>query len=57
MIKDGYDPKFGARPMKRSIQKYIDSELADAILKGEIKENSKIKLYYEGDKLVIKEIV
>jgi len=42
IIKVGFDPKFGARPMKRAIQKIIENKVAEAILKGEIVKNSKV---------------
>ncbi|CAN7974595.1 unnamed protein product, partial [Ixodes persulcatus] len=38
----GYDPTFGARPLKRVIQQYLQNKLAEKILSGEIKENSSI---------------
>jgi ATP-dependent Clp protease ATP-binding subunit ClpB len=42
IIKVGFDPKFGARPMKRAIQKIIENKVAEAILKGKIVKNSKV---------------
>jgi ATP-dependent Clp protease ATP-binding subunit ClpB len=44
----GYDPVYGARPLKRAVQKYLQDPLADAILKGEIKDGQTIKVD-EGD--------
>ncbi|GAB6281779.1 MAG: ATP-dependent Clp protease ATP-binding subunit [Ignavibacterium sp.] len=38
----GYDPKFGARPLRRAIQQYLEDELSEEILKGTFKEGSKI---------------
>ncbi|GAB1415589.1 ATP-dependent Clp protease ATP-binding subunit [Paludibacter sp.] len=40
----GYDVQFGARPLKRAIQRYLEDELADIVLAGEIKEGDTIKL-------------
>lgn len=40
----GFDSKYGARPLKRAIQKYIQDPLAEEILMGNFKENSKIKI-------------
>jgi ATP-dependent Clp protease ATP-binding subunit ClpB len=40
----GYDPQFGARPLKRVIQKRILNELSKEILSGKIDKESKIKL-------------
>ncbi len=38
----GYDPKFGARPLKRAIQKYLEDELAELLLETEVKEGDEI---------------
>ena len=38
LAKEGYDPAYGARPVKRAIQKYVEDAVADAILDGKIKE-------------------
>ena len=40
----GYDPQFGARPLKRVIQKRILNELSKEILAGKVDKDSKIKL-------------
>jgi len=44
----GYDPVYGARPLKRAVQKYLQDPLADLILKGEVKDGSTITVD-EGD--------
>ena len=44
----GYDPVYGARPLKRAVQKYLQDPLADLILKGEVKDGSTINVD-EGD--------
>jgi ATP-dependent Clp protease ATP-binding subunit ClpB len=44
----GYDPVYGARPLKRAVQKYLQDPLADAILRGEIKDGDTV-LVDEGD--------
>ena len=41
----GFDPKFGARPLKRAIQKYVEDPLAEELLIGHFKE---------GDKIIVK---
>lgn len=46
----GYDPSFGARPLRRAIQKYIESPLSVSILSGQFKVGDKIIVdYQEGD--------
>jgi len=44
----GYDPVYGARPLKRAVQKYLQDPLADLILKGEVRDGSTVKVE-EGD--------
>ncbi|HEY9552037.1 ATP-dependent chaperone ClpB [Allosphingosinicella sp.] len=44
----GYDPVYGARPLKRAVQKYLQDPLADAILKGEVPDGSTVRVE-EGD--------
>ena len=36
LMREGFDPEFGARPLRRAIQTYVDDALADAILAGEL---------------------
>ncbi len=40
----GYDPKYGARPLKRAIQKYLEDKMAEAIIKAEISEGDTINV-------------
>ena len=42
IIKKGYDDKFGARPLKRAIERFLEDPLAEAILEGSIKRGEKI---------------
>ncbi len=44
----GYDPVYGARPLKRAVQKYLQDPLADAILRGEVPDGSTVRVE-EGD--------
>ena len=44
----GYDVQFGARPLKRAIQKYIEDELAEIILEGSVEEGDSIVIGYDG---------
>ncbi|MBP8718787.1 MAG: AAA family ATPase, partial [Candidatus Atribacteria bacterium] len=47
LAERGFDPQYGARPLKRTIQKYIQDPLALQILEGKIKENDKVKVEFE----------
>ncbi|MCQ2253266.1 MAG: ATP-dependent Clp protease ATP-binding subunit [Bacteroidales bacterium] len=53
IAEKGFDPKFGARPLKRAIQKYLEDELAAAIIGVDIKDGDEIvaDLSPEGDKI------
>lgn len=42
LVDKGFDPKFGARPLRRAIQRYVEDPLAEEILKGSFKEKSTI---------------
>jgi ATP-dependent Clp protease ATP-binding subunit ClpB len=50
----GYDPAFGARPLKRVIQKNLQDELARQVLAGKIMDGAKIKVSVLKDKLELK---
>ncbi len=52
LIDKGYDPTFGARPLKRTIQKYIENILAEEILSGKFKEGDKVKASLKGEVIV-----
>jgi len=45
----GYDQQYGARPLNRAIQKYVEDPLAEEILKGEMKEGDTILVDYSGE--------
>jgi ATP-dependent Clp protease ATP-binding subunit ClpE len=49
ILKKGYDAKYGARPLKRSIQKLLEDKLAKLSLTGEITEGSKIAVDADGE--------
>jgi ATP-dependent Clp protease ATP-binding subunit ClpB len=57
LAKEGFDPAFGARPLKRMIQKLITQPLANEFLKGKFSPNSKIKIDVKNDKLMFVEQV
>ena len=47
----GYDEKYGARPLRRTIQNEIEDALAEEILDGKIQEGNTIEVRKEGEKL------
>ncbi len=52
IVDKGYDPIYGARPLKRAIQKYLENPLSMEILKGEIPDGSRIEARVAHDHLV-----
>ncbi|MCU0426665.1 MAG: ATP-dependent Clp protease ATP-binding subunit [Candidatus Kapabacteria bacterium] len=44
----GYDEKYGARPLRRALQKYVEDELAEEMLTGAFKEGDKIRIEHDG---------
>ncbi|NSW89837.1 MAG: ATP-dependent Clp protease ATP-binding subunit [Firmicutes bacterium] len=57
LLEKGYDAKFGARPLRRTIQRYIEDELSELYLRGVFKEGSNIIVDVENGELVFKETV
>ncbi|MGM9758729.1 MAG: ATP-dependent Clp protease ATP-binding subunit, partial [Parabacteroides sp.] len=43
----GYDVQFGARPLKRAIQKYLEDEMAEIIIQSDVKEGDTIVVDYD----------
>ncbi|MBQ7146085.1 MAG: ATP-dependent Clp protease ATP-binding subunit [Lachnospiraceae bacterium] len=52
-VAKGYEPKFGARPLKRLLQNELEDKLADAIISGALKNGSKVKVDIRDDKVVL----
>ena len=51
LAKEGFDADFGARPLKRLLQKAILDTLADKIIRGELKDGGKVKVNIKGGAL------
>ena len=54
LVEKGYDVKYGARPLKRTLQRYIEDSLAEEILKGSVKESSEISVDFDSQTAVLK---
>ncbi|KAK0331705.1 hypothetical protein LTR94_027853, partial [Friedmanniomyces endolithicus] len=50
----GYDPVYGARPLKRAIQRYLQDPLADLLLRGEVPDGSTVTIDEGDSELVFK---
>jgi ATP-dependent Clp protease ATP-binding subunit ClpB len=48
LVESGYDPNYGARPLKRAIQKELETPLARRILAGEVREGQTIQVDNDG---------
>lgn len=53
LAKKGYDPIFGARPLRRAIQSMLEDKLAEEMLEGKIKAGDSIKIEMAEDKVVV----
>jgi ATP-dependent Clp protease ATP-binding subunit ClpC len=49
LAEKGYDPQYGARPLSRAIQRYLEDPVAEEILKGELKDGDVIQADYSGE--------
>jgi ATP-dependent Clp protease ATP-binding subunit ClpA len=58
LAEKGYDPHYGARPLKRTIQRYIQDPLSLQILEGIIKEGDKLETNLDGknEKIIFKKM-
>jgi ATP-dependent Clp protease ATP-binding subunit ClpC len=55
LVEKGYDPQYGARPMRRAVERFFEDPLAEEILKGAVHEGEMISVTAEKDKLVFKQ--
>ena len=54
IAKHGFDPVYGARPIRRAIQSEIEDRLSEKILEGEVKPGDSIKVSYDGELAIMK---
>ncbi|MGB8954233.1 MAG: AAA family ATPase, partial [Tumebacillaceae bacterium] len=54
LAKEGYDPQYGARPLKRAIQRHIEDQLSEALLAGMVKKGDQVTIDIEDGKLTVK---
>lgn len=53
ILKVGYDEKYGARPLRRAIQRYIEDEIAEQYLHKRVRDGSHVKVNLKEDKVVL----
>ncbi|HET9523931.1 MAG TPA: ATP-dependent Clp protease ATP-binding subunit [Terrimicrobiaceae bacterium] len=51
LIEKGYDPQYGARPMRRAVERFLEDPLAEELLRGNIKTHENIYVHPDGEKL------
>jgi ATP-dependent Clp protease ATP-binding subunit ClpC len=51
LIEKGYDPAYGARPLRRAVEKYLEDPLAEEIIRGHIKAGDTVQVDKDGDHL------
>ncbi len=49
LIEHGYDPQYGARPMRRSVEKHLEDPLAEHLLRGDVKDGDKVTITIDKD--------
>jgi ATP-dependent Clp protease ATP-binding subunit ClpC len=54
LIEKGYDPIYGARPMRRAVERFLEDPLAEELLRGNIKPGETVEVHVETDKLVFR---
>jgi len=55
LVEKGYDEKYGARPLRRAVESYVEDPLAEAILRGDVKDGEPVSVKRVGDKLQFKQ--
>jgi ATP-dependent Clp protease ATP-binding subunit ClpC len=56
LIEKGYDPIYGARPMRRAVERFLEDPLAEEILRGNIKPGETVEVHAETDKVVFRAV-
>jgi ATP-dependent Clp protease ATP-binding subunit ClpC len=56
LIEKGYDPIYGARPMRRAVERFLEDPLAEELLRGNIKPGETVEVHAEIDKLVFQAV-
>jgi ATP-dependent Clp protease ATP-binding subunit ClpC len=54
LIEEGYDPAYGARPMRRAVERHLEDPLAEHLLRGDIQDGDTVKVTYVEDEKRLK---
>ena len=55
--REGYNPMYGARPLRRAIQKHIENPLSEELIQGRFAEGNVIQIDLKDDKLLFEELL
>jgi ATP-dependent Clp protease ATP-binding subunit ClpC len=55
LVEKGYDPAYGARPMRRAVERFLEDPLAEEILRGILHDGEPIQVTAEDSKLVFRQ--
>ncbi|HOB33518.1 MAG TPA: AAA family ATPase, partial [Verrucomicrobiota bacterium] len=55
LVERGYDPQYGARPMRRAVERFLEDPLAEEILRGTLHDGEPIQVTVDNDKLVFQQ--
>jgi len=51
LIEKGYDPAYGARPMRRAVERFLENPIAEELLRGKLKGGDQVDVKREGESL------
>jgi ATP-dependent Clp protease ATP-binding subunit ClpC len=54
LMKEGYDPQYGARPMRRAVEKHIEDPLAEHVLRGDVRAGDRVQVTVNDEKKGLK---
>ena len=57
LIDKGYDPTYGARPMRRAVEKFLEDPLAEEFLRGNIKQGDTLEVHAASEQLALRATV
>ncbi|MDB6034061.1 MAG: ATP-binding subunit ClpC Negative regulator of tic competence clcC/mecB [Verrucomicrobiales bacterium] len=55
MVEKGYDPQYGARPMRRAVERFLEDPLAEEILKGNLHDGEPVQITVDNNKLIFQQ--
>lgn len=56
IAEEGYDPEYGARPIRRAIQKHVEDQLSEELLKGNVHKGQRVKIDMDNGEFIVKPV-